>query len=358
MGVSSIEERKTTCCLSPKIYQPAENMDGLIEFPRKKKMFSSSSFYEEPNAVYPTIEEQVQLCRKIAESLSDDCNVKSKGANMFFKRVKKAEKWIVAESNVQIEEESSEKDPSKMPYVRPHTDGPTRLKLILDPRHIVDMQRLIKEGVDIVKHDIISPEVCHDLVKDLNSPTGRGAQLFAKRKKKSEEWIVDDEKVKHLLETRYSGEYTFPEPNMPPLTDINSQKVVETVIRAAESKVMTYPNAVPQMSVIESLDGTRDWVKSQPLSDAYKFSAPKGWTSNTSASPLPVIAEAPVMPTMTASMLEDRTSTTLPQYSSSLRRTQSFNNFNSSPRAWNPEMFTQFRPVDIKRVKPPSVLVQ
>lgn len=62
-----------------------------------EKMYSSSSFYEEPNAVYPTIQEQVELCRKIAESLSDDCNVKSKGANMFFKRVKKAEKWIVAE---------------------------------------------------------------------------------------------------------------------------------------------------------------------------------------------------------------------------------------------------------------------
>ena len=60
-------------------------------------MYASSSFYEEPNAVYPTIQEQVELCRQIAASLSDDCNVKSKGANMFFKRVKRAEKWVVAE---------------------------------------------------------------------------------------------------------------------------------------------------------------------------------------------------------------------------------------------------------------------
>jgi len=355
MGVSSIEERKTTCCLSPKIYQPSENMDGLIEFPRKKKMFSSSSFYEEPNAVYPTIQEQVQLCRKIAESLSDDCNVKSKGANMFFKRVKKAEKWIVAESNVQNVEESSEKDPRNMPYVRPNTDGPTRLKLILNPRHIVDMQCLLKEGVDIVKHDAMSPEVCQGIVKDLNSPTGRGAQLFAKRKKKSEEWVVDDEKVKHLMETRYSGEYSTPEPNLP---DLNTQKVVETVIRAAESKVMSYPNAVPQMPVIESLDGTRDWTKSQQqMSDAYKVKAPKGWTSNTSASPLPVIAEAPVMPTVSALALEAQTSNTLPRYSP-LSRSMSFNNFNSSPRAWNSDICNKFRPAGIKPVKPPSVLVQ
>ena len=357
MGVSSIEERKSTC-LIPKAYQPADDMDGMAEFPRKKKMFSSSSFYEEPNAVYPTIEEQVQLCRKIAESLSDDCNVKSKGANMFFKRVKKAEKWIVAESNVHNEEESVEsKDPAKMPYVRPSTDGPTRLKLILDPRHIVDMQRLLKEGVDIVKHDAISPEVCHDLVKDLNSPTGRGAALFAKRKKKSEEWIVDEEKVKHLLQTRYSGEYLPPDLSMPPLSGIDTHTIAETVIRAAESKVMTYPNAVPHVPVIESLDGTREWTKSQQQSDAYKFRSPKGWTSNTPASSLPVVPEASVLPEKSAPMLETTASSTLPRYSP-ISRTMNFSNFNSSPRAWNADMCSQFRPVVIKSVKPPSVLVQ
>lgn len=83
-----------------------------------------------------------------------------------------------------------------MPYVRPSKDGPAKLKLILDPRHIIDMNYLINQGVDIVKHDTISPEICHDLVKDLNSPVGKGAELFAKRKKKSEEWVVDEEKVR------------------------------------------------------------------------------------------------------------------------------------------------------------------
>lgn len=65
-------------------------------------MYASSSFFEEPNAIYPTIQEQVQLCRQIAASLSDDQNVKSKGANMFFKRVKRAEKWVVAECKYAI----------------------------------------------------------------------------------------------------------------------------------------------------------------------------------------------------------------------------------------------------------------
>lgn len=57
-------------------------------------MFSSSSFYEEPHAIYPTMEEQFEMARKIADSLADDTNKKSKGANMFYKRVKRSSKWI------------------------------------------------------------------------------------------------------------------------------------------------------------------------------------------------------------------------------------------------------------------------
>lgn len=57
-------------------------------------MFSSSSFYEDPQSTYPTVEEQVEMARKIAGSLADDTNKKSKGANMFFKRVKRSTKWI------------------------------------------------------------------------------------------------------------------------------------------------------------------------------------------------------------------------------------------------------------------------
>lgn len=57
-------------------------------------MFSSSSFYEEPNAIYPTVEEQFDLAKKIAYSLSAENNSKSKGANMFIKRVNRSNKWI------------------------------------------------------------------------------------------------------------------------------------------------------------------------------------------------------------------------------------------------------------------------
>lgn len=59
-----------------------------------EKMFSSSCFYEEPNSIYPTVEEQFDLAQKIANSLSADTNRKSKGADMFTRRVQKSDKWI------------------------------------------------------------------------------------------------------------------------------------------------------------------------------------------------------------------------------------------------------------------------
>ena len=59
-----------------------------------EKVFTSSSFYVDENCTYPTVEEQVGMARKIAESLSSDTNKQSKGANMFFRRVKRSHKWV------------------------------------------------------------------------------------------------------------------------------------------------------------------------------------------------------------------------------------------------------------------------
>ncbi|CAN7994140.1 unnamed protein product, partial [Ixodes hexagonus] len=183
-----------------------------------QKTFSSSSFYEEPNCIYPTVEEQVELARKIADSLSADTNRTSRGANMFFKRVKRSHKWIHeapdysdSEATLSGTETSREDDrtPDLMNVPYKVSKGPPRLKLILDPRHLQDANTLRQSGINIVEHSAISPEVCLDLVKDLNSPCGKGAAMFAKRKKKSEEWVVDVDRVKAQLGDRW------PEPHQP-----------------------------------------------------------------------------------------------------------------------------------------------
>jgi hypothetical protein len=55
------------------------------------KMFGSSSFFTDS---HPTVEEQVDMARKISHSLTHAHNETSKGQSMYVKRKKKSVKWI------------------------------------------------------------------------------------------------------------------------------------------------------------------------------------------------------------------------------------------------------------------------
>lgn len=40
---------------------------------------------------------------------------------------------------------------------------------------------------------LLSPDKCKELISALNEPTGKGAELFAKRRKRAEKWAAEDE---------------------------------------------------------------------------------------------------------------------------------------------------------------------
>jgi hypothetical protein len=63
-------------------------------------MFGSSSFYNEPRNIYPTVEEQFELARRISESLSAEDNKTSKGQTMYVKRKKRSVKWITESESI------------------------------------------------------------------------------------------------------------------------------------------------------------------------------------------------------------------------------------------------------------------
>ena len=56
------------------------------------KMFASSSFYKP--SLHPTVEDQVELARRISQSLSDISNQQSKGQSMYVNRKKRSVKWV------------------------------------------------------------------------------------------------------------------------------------------------------------------------------------------------------------------------------------------------------------------------
>ncbi|KAL1439935.1 hypothetical protein MTO96_009762 [Rhipicephalus appendiculatus] len=437
----------TGLLLLPKFYEPPAQNSTMDVHPlslHRKKTFSSSSFYEEPNCIYPTVEEQVELARKIADSLSADTNRKSRGANMFFKRVKRSHKWVheapdYSDSEATLSgtetsrEELATPDPATVPYKiskvgvkrkdsalskteddkrkmsissGANISVPPKLKLILDPRHLQDANTLRSTGISIVEHNAISPEVCLDLVKDLNSPCGKGAAMFAKRKKKSEDWVVDVERVKAQLGDRW------PEPHQPvapirtpiktpvdrfkeslvnprlrlvkspweaalesPIGScekafamVRPEEVVESVIRAAESK------GVPEPATYQNgLSGAYEPAAYEPRPFAVPYNpkdpclarAPRGWRgtatqpapepsggswSSAGGSAAPSESVSPCPPLQTGGAVQPSALSPLPAFGSpapsSINLSQ-FQNFNSLPRSWSPRCSSQasFRPV-------------
>jgi hypothetical protein len=56
------------------------------------KLFASSSFYSP--TIHPTVEDQVELARRISHSLGESANQQSKGQSMYVNRKKRSVKWI------------------------------------------------------------------------------------------------------------------------------------------------------------------------------------------------------------------------------------------------------------------------
>ncbi|XP_051165370.1 putative uncharacterized protein DDB_G0282133 isoform X2 [Leptopilina boulardi] len=147
---------------------------------KNKKMFASSYFYA---PTHPTVEDQVELARRISNSLSDVKNMKSKGQSMYVNRKKRSVKWIHEGNGTEEEEDSStpiHKD--KLP-----------LKCVMNPcGKVLDINGIQALGEEVNIETFPShPEKLFDIVRDLNNQRGRGAEIFAKRRKRSEKWVVD-----------------------------------------------------------------------------------------------------------------------------------------------------------------------
>ncbi|XP_068153133.1 pharyngeal muscle protein 2 isoform X2 [Drosophila tropicalis] len=65
------------------------------------------------------------------------------------------------------------------------------LKLIMNPRGQMRDYNSLKESINI-EAGLLSPDNCAELITALQLHKGRGAELFAKRRKKAENWVVDE----------------------------------------------------------------------------------------------------------------------------------------------------------------------
>lgn len=203
-----------------------------------EKAYGSSAYFEDPDSKYPTVEEQVKLCKAVAQTLTSADNLSSRGSKMFFKRKKRSNKWTV--SNMPLDDEDAEESGSdKEPPLSPESARITREgvpKFLLKPSAFDEMKD--REHIELSDHSFVKPQKCFDLANQLKSQTtGRGAKLFQRRVEKSEKWIHDESTMPQQL--KLPG--------------------------AAESK----PTAVP--AHLETVDG-------QTVEYGEKFNVnPKGW---------------------------------------------------------------------------------
>ncbi|XP_017155737.1 uncharacterized protein LOC108164487 isoform X6 [Drosophila miranda] len=175
-----------------KIFTPAT--DAIEILPKNRKLYASSAFYS-PN-LHPTVEDQVELARRISHSLSDISNQTSKGQTMYVNRKKRSVKWVHEGSD----KEDDCTGEAKTLY-KENTDANSLLeltklekiplKLIMNPRGQVRDYNSLKESIN-VETGLLSPDNCAELITALKLNQGRGAELFAKRRRKADNWVVDE----------------------------------------------------------------------------------------------------------------------------------------------------------------------
>jgi len=61
--------------------------------------YADSSFYDDQSQIYPTVEEQMRMARRVAQSLTSPANRHTRGHRMFMKRREKSVEWTVDETN-------------------------------------------------------------------------------------------------------------------------------------------------------------------------------------------------------------------------------------------------------------------
>ncbi|KRF85320.1 uncharacterized protein Dvir_GJ12646, isoform H [Drosophila virilis] len=177
-----------------KIFTPATDAPEIL--PKNRKLYASSAFYSP--SLHPTVEDQVELARRISHSLSDISNQTSKGQSMYVNRKKRSVKWVHEGSGQEIEEDDiietrSLSKENTEEILKPDLNKLEKmpLKLVMNPRGQMRDYNSLKESIN-VESGLLSPDHCAELITALQLQKGRGAELFAKRRRKAENWVVDE----------------------------------------------------------------------------------------------------------------------------------------------------------------------
>merc|ERR1719244_1540353 len=186
----SVQGSSSSSSLLQKIMTPANNEydSGSLKRRDPRKMFTDSSFYSAKH--HPTVADQVEMAHKLSSALFKDDNKNSKGQQMYLNRAKKSGEGVDLD----------------MVDTAPKHDQIPNMKLVMNPEGKVhewndyDPAELPNASLlagHAVPASLPSPEIAgaNPMIDDLNNTVGRGGELFAKRRKRAENWVVDEASV-------------------------------------------------------------------------------------------------------------------------------------------------------------------
>lgn len=130
------------------------------------KLYASSAFYAP--GLHPTVEDQVELARRISHSLSDISNKRSKGQTMYINRKKRSVKWVVDGDeepsqqtyNFQSTKKIENGNEEKSEQTEISSSGPKKipLKFVMNPQgHVRDFSE-VERAETVPNIPIMSPE--------------------------------------------------------------------------------------------------------------------------------------------------------------------------------------------------------
>lgn len=212
-----------------------EQVSKKVE-PEEEIKFSDTSFFGPAGDKYPTIEEQVQLARRVAQSVLAPVNVHSKGHRMFLKAKERAAKYTTGADEEDVENSFAmpgklHEMPKKIAYVPKLPTETTNDRINAMSNEEIELLKLQQRKNP---HTGVSPQVCFNLASDLKNMRGKGGRMFAKRQAKAKSWtlgageeeeletngdvakqkkVMDSLNIKHNME----GKTTEPRDNRPQL---------------------------------------------------------------------------------------------------------------------------------------------
>merc|ERR1712088_1187178 len=188
-----------------------------------RQMFTDSAFYSPKH--HPSVADQVEMAHQLSSSLYTNENKMSKGQEMYLKRAKTSGDTSDIEASLQ------------------QPDKPLNLKLVMNPEgKLHDWTDLPEEEIPELQQIAtggLNPEAARQMVENLQACKGKGGELFAKRRKKADKWVVDEGSLRsnpsQLADQFLVQQQDFQQQDYQERTEINHQQSKKSTTEVVDS---------------------------------------------------------------------------------------------------------------------------